>query len=576
VSLELIFDMKRLDFLSSDGHLLLLGGPGSGKTTLSLVRAKNEITKQEWNKTQRVLFLSFARATIARVVEHLKSNMDQDAHEFFEINTYHGFCWRLLKSHGYLLSNSKKIVALDPAAAAAELAHINMENRIDILKKKFEENGVLGFDLFAFYSGDLLLRSKNIRKLMSAKYPIIIVDEFQDTNCDEWRLIQTLGVDSKIIALADLDQRIYEFRGADPARIEDFSKHFSPKIFDLGIENNRSSGTDIITFGNDLLTGKNKTTTYTNVKIIKYPYYKNISSYYFIKTNTLASIGRMRVLKKKDWSIVILVPTKALMASVSDYLFSDLDKLPIIEHEVAIDHEGPSLAALAIACLLEESGDAKSLSKKFGEKLLIHMRGRTGAPAGKSVIVLTNAIQSYYVNGQLRGAKRTKLVNDIFKIAELRKEYKLTGNPTKDWIAMLDIIRSIDVGNDLKTLLADVRFVRFLTRGTSLRQRLTEAWKNSGTYGEVFSAFKHAIQQEHFIATTRKRTGVNVMTMHKSKGKEFDEVIVYEGYKNGRFVRNPSDQKSIAEARLLLRVAVTRARHMTTLLTPYSNQCIIL
>ena len=45
-------------------------------------------------------------------------------------------------------------------------------------------------------------------------YPVIILDEFQDTSADEWQLIQLLGTNSELIALADPEQRIYDFRGA--------------------------------------------------------------------------------------------------------------------------------------------------------------------------------------------------------------------------------------------------------------------------------------------------------------------------------------------------------------------------
>lgn len=88
-------------------------------------------------------------------------------------------------------------------------------------------------------------------------YPVIILDEFQDTSADEWQLIQLLGTNSELIALADPEQRIYDFRGADPKRIAQFIESFKPKIFDFGQQNNRSNGKDIAEFGNDLLQGKN-------------------------------------------------------------------------------------------------------------------------------------------------------------------------------------------------------------------------------------------------------------------------------------------------------------------------------
>ena len=77
-------------------------------------------------------------------------------------------------------------------------------------------------------------------------YPVIILDEFQDTNPDEWLLIRTLGAHSTLIALADPDQRIYDFRGADPQRIPSFIEEYKPAVFDFGTENNRSNGTDIV------------------------------------------------------------------------------------------------------------------------------------------------------------------------------------------------------------------------------------------------------------------------------------------------------------------------------------------
>jgi hypothetical protein len=77
--------------LSAGGHLLVLGGPGSGKTTIALVKGATEIANGALAPGQKVLFLSFARATVARIVQESKVRVPADARSWIEIGTYHGF-----------------------------------------------------------------------------------------------------------------------------------------------------------------------------------------------------------------------------------------------------------------------------------------------------------------------------------------------------------------------------------------------------------------------------------------------------------------------------------------------------
>lgn len=57
------------EFLDTQGHALVLGGPGAGKTTAALLKARRESEAGQLTPGQRILFLSFARATVARVTE---------------------------------------------------------------------------------------------------------------------------------------------------------------------------------------------------------------------------------------------------------------------------------------------------------------------------------------------------------------------------------------------------------------------------------------------------------------------------------------------------------------------------
>lgn len=95
-------DDLRNEILATDGNLLIMGGPGSGKTTIALFKAK-ELTANSntIRKSQKILFLSFARATISRVEEQAGELIPQELKKQIEINTYHGFIWNIIKHHGY-------------------------------------------------------------------------------------------------------------------------------------------------------------------------------------------------------------------------------------------------------------------------------------------------------------------------------------------------------------------------------------------------------------------------------------------------------------------------------------------
>jgi DNA helicase II / ATP-dependent DNA helicase PcrA len=563
--------------LETNGHVLVLGGPGSGKTTIALLKANRVIEAHSIAKHQRVLFLSFARATVTRVRDLAEDLVRADNLRLVEINTYHGFTWNMLRSHGYLLNGRKMPWLLSPPDASARFAGIRGAAARDAeMRRLFSEEGVLHFDLFAELGGDLLQASEKLRRIVSAAYPIIILDEFQDTNAPEWRMIQALGSASHLIALADADQRIFEFRGADPLRIDQFITKYQPTQFDFGLENNRSNGTDIVSFGNDLVAATNKGKKYNDVEVVSYRVLKAPSHHFDLKLRILQTVARLHAANPSGWSLAVLVPTNQLMMDVSDYL-SLTHKLKnggtaaAVSHNVAFDSAGPSLAAVVIAAALEGGTSISEVTKRILLSLRDHIRGRRGNDSpGQQQLDLANFLSQYVSTGKLRGSARKALVDDCIRIATQIVEQKLSGDPAEDWIA----IRNLFQGSACEAISAvaqDAKYLRLLHKGSTLRSRLSQLWRLNESYAGATEAVRAALLQEHLFSGAKDWKGVHVMTIHKSKGKEFDEVIIYEGRYQHRIVADNASPERTMQARRNLRVAVTRARKRTTLLTPPEN-----
>lgn len=589
VSAEL--DLEGLDdFLSCSGHALVLGGPGSGKTTAALVKANCEIQLPDWQSHQQVLFLSFARSTIARVSEAAGGLIERSMRKCVDLTTYHSFVWRLIRSHGYLIQNDPPIRLLPPHDAAVRLTDATKNTaRRQIAKTRdkekhrlLEEEGLLDFDLFAGLAADLLEGSSRLCRIVSRRFPLIFLDEFQDTNSEEYRFIKCFARESRIIALADPEQRIYEFRGADPKRIQDFIKDIAPAPFDLAQRNHRSNGTDILDFANHLLTQETSDYDYDydDVDVRTFPLRRGPVQHLWMKTGVIAAINRVKA--SPTWSVAVLVPTKNLMLTVSDYLSArqDIDatrKLPAIGHQVAVDAEGPTLAGVVIGRLMECTSDrTEDACRRLVEDLCCHITGRkSNRGPSQAEIKLVDGIRPFVTDNKVRGPKRQRIVKDCQRIVQDVLSSDFTGDPYSDWISVREIIAASSEP-ELQCVASDAQYLRFLRKGASLRLKLSSLWQNQQSYAGASQAVQNAFVQEHFLATSQEPRGVHVMTIHKSKGKEFDEVLIYEGTFSDRIVRRPDEDSSVAQARLALRVAVSRAKRRVTIVTPANKPCELL
>ena len=603
-----MFDLsdEQKKILKENGHLLVLGGPGSGKTTIAILKA-DRLVKDHLQAGQKVLFLSFARATVSRVVEAVDehSSLTTETKKFIDVDTYHSFFWRIIKTHGYLLGLPRKLSILAPPAEAIALSEIRnayaaetklskdekTEKRVrerDEQTRLAHEEGKVCFDLFAGLVCELLEKSKKIRRLISSAFPIVILDEFQDTSAEQWAMVKQLGIDSTLVALADPEQRIFDFIGADPERLDHYRELFKPKEYDLAGTNYRSAGTDIAQFGNDLLSGKFRTTTYRGMEFYTFPSNQNqaISA---LKGQVLQARKRLIDQGKSRWSLAILVPTKKLMRQVSVAFRDSQSSMPEIRHHAAIDMEGAILAAELLAFLLQPKMTSHDVREYVGLLSNFFMGKGGGTPTkkdiGESQSIKKAMKKAIECKASGKNIPKNSIIRPILIGHKECRSLQFTGDPDKDWLSVRAILDSSNCKR-LQQVAAEARNIRLLDRGRQLREALSQDWRDNGAYLNALNIVRQSFIQEHFSTSLKPETGVIVMNMHKAKGKQFDEVIIFEGWPRkvkGKIVSNPDrilrgnqKEQDLVHARHNFRVSVTRAKIRTTIMTPKDDICVLL
>ncbi|HEX6983090.1 MAG TPA: ATP-dependent helicase [Balneolaceae bacterium] len=591
--------------LESNGHLLITGGPGSGKTTISILKA-DKLVSTVLKPEQKVLFLSFARATVSRVIESINKNssITLESKRYVDVDTFHSFFWRIIKAHGYLLSLPRDLSILTPPLEAVALSDIR--NKFDSNKRLLDseleekneqekseliriaqEEGRIAFDLFAFFVDQLVSNSYKIRELITNAFPFIIIDEFQDTNTEQWSIIKKIGSVSTLIALADPEQRIYDFIGADPERIEHFRNEFNPLEFDLSHHNFRSKGQEILKFGNHVVQGSFDS-SYKGIDLIGYPANKN-QAFYILKLEVIKRWKKLIKSETTDWSLAILVPTKKMMRTVSDVLRKEQSNFPSIPHKTAVEMEGAILAVEIIAFLLQPP-KTKYDFQEFVHHLIKFYQGKGGDSPTKTDINTSHQIKKRYDDAvekwnQNKDIPKRSIIRSIKDVYEDCRKLEFTGNPEKDWILVRN---KLEDGKDkrLQEVAREAKNIRLLNRGTRLRESLSEDWRENSKYLNALEVVQQSFVREHFATSMKPEKGIIVMNLHKAKGKQFDEVVIFEGWPrraNGKIVSNPdrilrgnNTDSGVKHAKYVFRVGITRAKLRTTIMTPKIDPCALL
>ncbi len=208
---ELDTDQSRIVNDGKSNNILILAGPGSGKTKV-LVHKIASLLLLEDIKPEQFLMLTFSKAASLEFRARARKLVPEYS-GLIKITTFHGFCFQLMGQLGDLKKSENVIQDCIKA--------INTEE-IDI--------------------------SSIINK------SVLLLDEFQDVNDIEWELIQTIITKAgniRVIAVGDDDQNIYGFRGASNKNMLEFKKKYNATQYSL-IKNYRSSS-NIIHFNNELL-----------------------------------------------------------------------------------------------------------------------------------------------------------------------------------------------------------------------------------------------------------------------------------------------------------------------------------
>ena len=267
-----------------DGPLLMIAGPGSGKTRVVTHRIAYMISHGV--NPNNILALTFTNKAAQEMrirIERLVSSPG------YWMGTFHGFCARLLRQHGNLVGLAENFTILDSKdskqalkraidTANIQLTHTSADSiaweisnaKSNLLtpdeyqtssvnsysaltevtrkaypayKKYLLQSNSVDFDDLLLHVAVMLRDNSELRAQLDDRYRYIMVDEYQDTNLAQYAIVRALCLNNQNLSVTgDPDQSIYAWRGANISNIREFEKDYpTAKVVHLE-QNYRSTG----------------------------------------------------------------------------------------------------------------------------------------------------------------------------------------------------------------------------------------------------------------------------------------------------------------------------------------------
>ncbi len=567
------------------GPMLVLAGPGSGKTFVITTRAKTLIEEHHVNPNN-ILVITFTKAAAIEMQERFERLMGRNR-TGVHFGTFHAVFFQILKyAYGFNASNiireeqrqqffkelirSMELEIEDEADFISgiqgevslvkgdmlSLEHYYSINCSEEIFKKIyhayddylRRHNLIDFDDMLVFTYELFKERKDILSIWQKRYQYILIDEFQDINTLQYKIIEMLAKpEDNLFIVGDDDQSIYRFRGAKPEIMLNFTKDY-PEAKQVLLDINYRSTEKIVAGASRLIKNnqkrfaKNISTVRGEGDAIK------LKEFATLPEENKEILDKIAAYKKEGYEysdMAILFRTniqpRSLIEKLLEYNlpFKMKDSIPnIYEHWIAknlIDY-------IRFACGNRDRNTFLQIMNRPNRYF-----SRDCVP---NTFVDFTQIRSYY-------SDRTWMFDRINKL-----EYDL------------DMIKDMDPYSAIYYIRKAIGYEEYLNEYATFRRikveelidtlnEIAEAAKPFKTYDEWFQHmddYKEELQKQIKERYQNNADGISLATMHSSKGLEYEIVFIIDANEEITPHHKAILDEDLEEERRMFYVAMTRAK----------------
>lgn len=591
----------------NDGPVIVLAGPGSGKTAVLTERIKRILLNSQ-DQSFRVLALTFTNKAAAEMSERILDGNQENDHRLF-IGTFHSFCSEVLRNHGtYVGINSNfEIYSSDDDIndIISDLqSKYNEENgdtipdNINVGKaiKYFEKhlcisdgdldvvmpktayareykwfyhkyieymlaNNVLDFDMLILMTFRLFKENPGIAKIYARTYKYINIDEFQDTNYGQYMLIKCMcgAKNNNLFIVADDDQVIYGWNGASHKRITEFREDYNAELIQLN--QNFRCPKEVILAANKLIAHNSSRTVskkpLESMKVLPEENHVFMNSFddYTEEMSFVAGLTKKIHEENPDDSICVIARNNRLLETA----FEEAEKVGVEceKSKRKTDFETPYVLLLYLLLkLANHRNDIKVLKQIiaiFEQALLISINLEE---------VLTNAeLSNQDYMSALSEEIKGKLGDDNFE-----KSFELELSEGKNFISFIQ--KAFDWSENRIDQIEDESHKEQAKQEFLIEKKIWTDFERHLSYNYDLDEITVATYMQEFAMISKEsepaKDAVQFLTIHASKGKEFDHVIligmVNDELPSFQSMKKGIDSVEMEEERRNCFVAITRTQ----------------